>query len=245
MRILIIAASVVFVSLSAWAETIEFPEEELATESVLPVFDKKVVVRERAIKTAGHFEVGGGMGLNLVEPLYSQNVFSLTASYHLTELHGINVYALFLSDELSGAGADLKAGKGLTGGNKFDASRAPTIDNMFFANYQFTAYYGKISITKQNTMNLSLYGTAGLGMVNWTDSSDVGLDFGIGQKLYFTENLGLRFDLMMAVYQGPDPTASKGVNHALPPTDPKQSSDYFDTTIYFRPFLTGAFVFLF
>jgi hypothetical protein len=38
------------------AETIEFPEEELATESVLPVFDKTVVVRNRTITRAGRVD---------------------------------------------------------------------------------------------------------------------------------------------------------------------------------------------
>ena len=53
---------IVFAAFTARAETIEFPEEELSTESVLPVFDKKVVVRQRAVKTAGRFEIGVGGG---------------------------------------------------------------------------------------------------------------------------------------------------------------------------------------
>jgi len=229
----------------ALAQTIEFPEEELATESVLPVFDKTMVVRERTVKTAKRIEVGGGAGLNLVEPLYEQMVFNLTASYHLDELHGFNINSLFLSTGLSAAGEDLKAGNGLVPPNKFDASRAPTVESMFFLNYQFTAYYGKISLAKQTVMNLSLYGTAGVGMVNWSDASEIGLSAGVGQKLYFTPNVGLRLDLMLALYQGPDPTNPNNAGKSLPPTDPIRDSSYFDSTIYIRPFLTGALIVLF
>jgi outer membrane beta-barrel protein len=234
----------IFASL-CYADVVEFPEEELATESVLPVFDKKSVVRERKIKTEKRFELGGGVGLNLVEPLYEQMVFNLTASYHFDEIHGANLSMYFLRDGLSTAGSDLKAGNGLIDPNTFDASRAPTIESMFFANYQFTAYYGKLSLTKQSTMNLSLYGIAGAGLVNWTDTSTLGLDVGIGQKLYVNKNLGFRLDLMVSMYSGPDPTSPKTAGKQLPAGGAKLDSNQFDSTYYIRPFLTGSVIYLF
>jgi len=227
---------------STYAETIEFPEEELATESVLPVFDKKIVVRERKVKTEGRFEVGAGGGLNLVEPLYGQATFSFEATYHLTELHSINVSGYSLSTALSSAGRDLQEGTGIA--TTFDASLAPSVESMVFANYQFTAYYGKISVAKQTTMNLSLFGSVGLGMVNWTDESNLGLDFGLGQKLFFNPNLALQIDLFMAVYQGPDPTSPKD-DAAMQAGKPTLKSSDFDSTVYFRPFLTGSLVYMF
>lgn len=226
------------------AEQIEFPEEELATESVLPVFAKQVVVRDRKVKTAGRFEAGFGAGLNLVEPLYEQLTYNVFAAYHFDEIHGLNFSGFFLSTDLSTAGKDLQAGKGLVSPNTFDASRAPIVESMYFANYQFTAYYGKLSVTKQSTMNLSLYGLAGLGLINWTDSSTFGVDVGLGQKLYFTPNLALRIDLMLSLYQGPDPTSPKDPG-GLQSGGLKLESDQFDSTLYVHPFLTGGLVYLF
>lgn len=234
-----------FLGFVAQAQTIEVPEEELATESVLPVFDKTVVVRERKIKTAGRFELGGGLGLNLAEPLYEQMVYNFTASYHFDELHGANLTGYFLSEGLSKAGKDLKAGLGLEAGDTFDASRAPTVGSMFFANYQLAAYYGKISLTKQTVMNLSLYGLLGAGLVNWTDSTELALDVGVGQKLYFNNNLAFRLDLLLAIYQGPDPTASNQADHDLTAGGSALGSDDFESTIYMRPFLTGSLIYLF
>ena len=222
------------------AETIEFAEEELAKESVLPVFSKQVVVRERAVTTAKRFEIGGGVGLNLIEPLYEQLLFNITGAYHLNEVSGINLSAYFLGTGLSSAGEDLKNGKGIN--VIFDASLAPQVENMLFANYQFTAYYGKISVTKQSVMNLSLYGLAGVGVVNWSDQTEIGLDFGIGQKLYFTPNFGFRADLTMAIYQGPDVT-NPGGDGSLAGT--ARDSGDFDSTLYIRPFLTASLIYLF
>lgn len=226
---------------SARAEVVEFPEDELAKESVLPVFDKTVVVRERAITTAGKFEIGAGLGLNLVEPLYEQLVYDFSASYHIDEIHGVNVTAYMLSTGLSKAGTDLKNGVGLSG-NQFDASLAPQVENMIFGNYQFTAYYGKISITNQTTMNLGLYGLLGAGLLKWTDKASFGLDAGIGQKIYFTKNLSLRIDLTVMLYQGPDPTSPKS---GAPLNTVELKTSDFESTYYIRPFLTSSLVYMF
>jgi outer membrane beta-barrel protein len=231
----------------AHAETIEFSEDELATESVLPVFDKTVVVRERAVKTTGRIEIGVGGGLNLAEPLYSQTVFDVMGVYSFDEVNGMNIFATFLSSQLSTAGSELAAGQGLQPGSSnpnFDASLAPTVQNMTFANYQFTAYYGKISIAKELTMNLSLYGMAGLGMVKWTDVAKVGVDVGFGQKLYFNEHNAIRFDMFLAMYQGPDPTNPTGSN-TMTTGGPTLPSSAFSTTTYIRPFMTLGYVYLF
>ncbi len=50
------------------AEEVEFPEEELARESVLPVFESRRDVLNRWVNTAERFEVGLGAGLMIDEP---------------------------------------------------------------------------------------------------------------------------------------------------------------------------------
>ena len=232
----------------ARAETIEFSEEELSKESVMPVFDKTIVVRERAVQTRRRIELGGGVGLNLAEPLYEQTLFNLVGAYHFDEIHGMNLMSFFLSTQLSTAGNDLRAGRGLdqnAGPLTFDASRAPNVQNITFANYQFTAYYGKISVAKDFVMNLSLYGFGGLGMVKWTDVSKLGLDVGFGQKLYFSAHSALRFDMLLGIYQGADPTNPNTTNHYLQTGSGPLGSSSFATTTYFRPFMSFGYVYLF
>jgi outer membrane beta-barrel protein len=220
------------------ADAIEFPEEELAKESVLPVFDKKVAVRDRIVNTTGRFELGGGGGLNLIEALYNNITFNALASYNFDEMQAFTLQAIFPSTSLSNMGKDLQAGKGLNN-KKFDASKAPAPEYLVSGLYQYTAYYGKISMTKESTMNLSLHGMAGGGMVSWGDSMEPMLNVGMGQKLYFTPNVALRFDLNLMMYQGPDPTSKD-----LDPSDPARESDYFKKTLYMRSFLTAGVVFL-
>lgn len=227
-------------SMTTAADEIALPEEELARESVLPVFDKTMVVRNRAITTEGRFEAGLQTGLNLLEPFYGSLVYGVGGSYHFSETHGVNFSALFLNSTLSSNAKDLQAGKGLQGSNTFDVSRAPNVDNILFANYQLTAYYGKISVTKTKAMNLSLYGLAGAGLVNWSDKISPGLNVGFGQKLYITKNWAIRADLTMAIYRGPDPTSRD-----LQAGGGTLDSGAFDQTIYFRTFLTAGLAYLF
>jgi len=182
--------------------------------------------------------------LNSTEPLYEQMAFDLYGTYHLSEVHGVNVFGVMTSTDLSQAGKDLRVGKGLTGGAKYDASLGPALESLYFVNYQFTAYYGKMSITKNSTVNLSLYGLLGVGLANWSDASNFAADFGVGQKLYFSNNFGLRFDLFFAMYTGPDITDPKS-GSSMATGGPELGSDNFSSTFYFRPFLLGSAFYIF
>lgn len=229
----------VLVSLPAGAaEEIELPEEELAKESVLPVFDKTVVVRNRAVKLSERFEASLSGGLNLLEPFYTNLAYSFGGAYHFDEMHGISASIMFLQTDLSSNAEALKNGEGID--SPYDPSLGPTIESLYFANYQFTAYYGKVSVTKSKAMNLSLYGLAGLGLVNWTDSTSFALNTGFGQKLYFTPNIAFRMDLNLAIFQGPDVTSKD-----LPTGGQTRGSDYFEETLFFRTYLTAGLAVLF
>ena len=53
-----------FMSAQAFADDIEVPEEELARETTLPVFNKRRAVLNRNVLTAERFEVAFGGGLS-------------------------------------------------------------------------------------------------------------------------------------------------------------------------------------
>lgn len=226
-------------SFRANAETIEFPEDELATESVLPVFENSQSVKARKVLLAHRVEVGGGLGLSLNEPFYNPANFNVNLTYHVNEVHGVNLTGIFWLGGLSSYGQDLRAGRGLSNGDTFDPTLAPNSKQLLLANYQFTAYYGKISISKKTVVNLSLFGLAGLGVLNQGSVSPIVADFGLGQNFYFSENLALRFDLKMFIFQGVDLTTQQ-LNVGTPPPD----AGSFAKTTYFNTLLSGGLVFL-
>ncbi len=185
------------------AEVIEFPEEELAQESVLPIFDNPVSVKARNVVTEKRFEVGGQLGYNLTEAFFNQYSFAGTLTYHLTEEHGVNIFGSFNLPGVTSYTSELNPPPGST--ESLNLQHAPRPKWVVLGSYQYTGFYGKMSFTKDYIMNLSLYGLGGIGGIYIGDKTFPVLNFGLGQKFYFSPHFALRFDLRVLMYQGPDP----------------------------------------
>lgn len=229
-------------SYASFADEIEVPEEELARETVLPVFDKRRAVLNRHVLTDQKIELGGGFGLEMNEPFYTDYMFNLQGTYNFTETSALNILGLFWMDGLSEYGEQLKPGIDKPGTandvEAFDTSKVPHPVWGVFANYQFIAYYGKISVSKLGVMNLNLYGTAGLGYINMDQLSTVGLNLGVGQNFFFTPSFGIRLDLRWLIFQGPDATSQK----LRPQDNPSASS--FDSRMYYNGQMSLAGIFI-
>lgn len=222
------------------AEVIQFPEEELATESVLPVFDKPVSVMNRNILTAKRVELGLVGGLSLLEPFYNPYSVGVTGGYHFTEEHGLDFLFIHFMQGLSANGQNLNPIPNKTPPTNVNLQYAPSPQYLGIANYQFTGFYGKISIAKDFVMHLNTYGLAGGGMIGVGDSVYPILSLGIGEKLYFSPDFALRLDLRFMAYQGPD-VLSKPLDTA---TGPRPASE-FSQKLNYVSLLSVGFVYLF
>lgn len=187
-------ASIVF------AEVIEFPEEELAQESVLPKFDKTEAVKNRNVTTASRFEFSPFLGFVTTEPIYAPMKFGFNLGYHWTEDSAFIVnFSKFQS------GLNTQYTDQLREKYKLDFNRAPAPSYAAFLNYEYNVYYGKISLTKQGIMNLSTYPLFGIGVQAFEHKTFPALHAGVGQKFYFNRYFGLRVDLMLQYAQAPSP----------------------------------------
>ena len=191
-----------FLSPLAHAVKISFPDEELATESVLPLVDSPEKVLNRNINLKWRVEVNVSLGVGLDEPFYFSLYPMGHLSFHLTEVHSISLLGIYYPPFLSSTGSKLKEGAGLK--KTFDAAKAPYPQMSAFLNYQYSPFYGKVSLSKALNLNLSIYGFTGLGLVvsNQNDRFPA-VNFGIGQKLYVTKWLELRADIGFYAYYGP------------------------------------------
>ena len=206
MKLLIFILFSFFISsYSHGKEVIRFSEKELEKETVFPVFDLKDVLKNRLIKTKNRIEVGLGMGWNTTEALYSGVNYNANLSYHLTEAHAVNVFGSIIKDGFSNVGKKLLTGEET--GIPVQFVRVPYSKAMIWGNYQFTAYYGKISLSKFLVTNTSLYSLLGAGGFFLNDDSfSFGLNVGVGQKIYLSRRFSLRFDLRLFGYRRPDIT---------------------------------------
>ena len=69
--------------------TLDIPDDELARESVYPVFENPVSVKNRNVTTAKRFDIGVFGGLALTEPVFNTVKLGLAGNYHLNEDHSI------------------------------------------------------------------------------------------------------------------------------------------------------------
>lgn len=199
-----------FCAVPSEAVKIHFPDEELAMESVLPLIDPPKMVLNRNVPLKFRAEIGVGMGFGLDEPFYYPFYPSFFINFNFTEVQAISFTGTYFFPWLSGGGDLLKQGvegigvKGEPILTVFDALKAPYPQMSAFLNYQYSPFYGKISLAKNWVMNLSIYGFAGLGVVvsNNNDHWPAG-NLGIGQKLYINKWLGIRWDLGFYAYHGP------------------------------------------
>lgn len=203
----------------AHAAQVTFPEDELAQEAVLPVFDEKIAIKNRRVNHEKRFELNLFGSSVLSEAIYLPYNYGLSLTYHFDNTRGIHIMGSFFPEGLTENGEKLRNGDvvPISGGTKyFDASRAPHKEFMLAAHYQYTAYYGKISVTKQSTMNLSLYGLAGGGFYMMGGEIAPMVNLGFGQRFYFTKGVALRLDFLLSSYYGVDITSTY---NALDPND--------------------------
>ncbi|MGZ3744987.1 MAG: outer membrane beta-barrel domain-containing protein [Pseudobdellovibrionaceae bacterium] len=218
-------------SVALATEVVELPTEELATESVYPVFDKPVSVKNRNVITSGHFEIGGYYGNALTEPIFNVSKFGLAGYYHLNEDHAIGGFFETNASGLSKYGEQLRDVPGTTAGTHIhlDFTRAPAPQSTFMVDYNFKAFYGKMSLSKSLVFNLSTFGSASAGFVKYQNKSYLGVAVGLGQKYYLTKSFSLRWDLRMFANNAPIPFYnSTGNPYTMDPTDAVKTAPPYD-----------------
>jgi outer membrane beta-barrel protein len=183
------------------AEVVEFPEDQLARESVVPLFDQPAAVKKRYVPLGGRVEVGVFAGTTLSDTFFSSYPFGLNVNYHFSDFHAVNVAgAYFYSQQASYIGQLTQQ----ISGTPIPFSIAPNPQYMGLLEYEFTPYYGKISLTKQKIMNLTISATAGVGYMGLNSESTPMGAAGLNQKFFFTRSFGLQAALRALFYQQTD-----------------------------------------
>ncbi|MCX7977458.1 MAG: outer membrane beta-barrel domain-containing protein [Bdellovibrionaceae bacterium] len=184
----------------AAAEVIELPEEELARESVLPVFDIVENVKDRLVVTAGRWELGISAGAALTEPIFGVLRTQGSIFYHPNENHAFGF--IYVNNSVSLSAQARQLGEAPT---SLDFNRAPKPESIMMADWNAKLFYGKMSLAKNVVSNLSLFTSMGLSQSKYTHKSYIGFFLGLGQKFYFGRNLALRFDLRLNGSPAPIP----------------------------------------
>ncbi len=224
----------------AFANDVEVPFDELAQESVYPIFDNPVSLKNRNVHDSGTFDIGLFGGFALTEPIYNTTKVGVAFNYHLSEAHSLGLLFAKNSNGLSRDAQGLKEDFGL------DFTRAPAPDYSLMADYNFKLFYGKLSITKQAVMNTSIYLSSALGVVKYVHKSYPALAIGIGERFYFSNHFSLKVDLRLYANQAPIPFKGNALKDgSKTPADPIPSYSSFDERLTYTTNLEIGLNYLF
>ncbi len=209
----------------AGAVKIRFPREELARESVLPLFKDPKMVLDRRVTLKNRIELGLSGSYGLDEPYYFPWYATGLLAFYFAEHHGVSLMGSYFppyASRYEETTKNIEATKSAAAGKSFHPRAAPHPLMMAFVNYQYTPYYGKISLAKRFVLNLSIYGFGGPGLMVFNDNGKTpALNIGFGQKLYLARWLAVRGDFIMYGYYGPAPAKMKELyvapNETAPP----------------------------
>ena len=216
-----------------FSKTVELPPEELAKEAVLPVFENTVAVKQRNISLMEKMEVGlvGGAALN--EPFFGPFNFGGSFSYNMSEEQAVHVSFNYFLDKDSTFKQQLEADDLIV------LEGAPRTEFMLLADFQYSPFYGKMSLTKNGTSNFHLFFLGGGGLTSIGGELNPTLSLGLGQKFYFSRSVALRFDLRGLFYKGPDPLSVEITDSANPPATAE-----FEKRLFVNLLLTASLVFV-
>jgi outer membrane beta-barrel protein len=218
----LLAATLIIVPFTkVQAQDVSLPEDELSKESVVPKFDNPTTVKVRNVTLANKIEAAVYYGANFSEAIESQYKVGVDLGYHFNEYNAIFInYAQWNS----GLNTQYTNSLGASPYN-LDYTRAPTLQSSTWLNYEWYLYYGKISVTKQTVMNISVYPILGVGMTAYSNKSYFGGNGGIGTKFFFSPHWALRADFKIQ-YQGqPSPFLTGYMVKSQPVPSPGQFSD--------------------
>jgi outer membrane beta-barrel protein len=180
-------------------ENIDVPKDELVTETVYPVFDNPVSVKNRNVQDSHAIDIGIFGGLALTEPIFNTTKFGLDFNYHINYTHSIGVLWAKNSSGLS------KDAQGLKDDFGYDFNRAPKPDYTLMADYNYKAFYGKLSVASNAVINTTIYGSLAGGMVKYVHKSYPAIAIGIGERFYFTNSFSLKLDFRLYAHNAPIP----------------------------------------
>lgn len=238
--VLIIVLALLLNRVAFAVEVVELPPEELAQESVLPIFDKPDVVRNRSVVTAKRFDADIFYGYAMTEPIANVSKVGLGVYYNLNEEHALGL--LFTTNATGTSDYAKQIEKQFS----LDFSRAPMPKNVTMLDYNLKVFYGKMSLSKSVVFNTILFGSASAGMVQYEHKSYPAVAFGIGQKFFFTRNWAFRFDMRLYANQGPIPFLGGGkLRNPLPGGVSKPTFDEFQERVIYTTNLDVGLSYLF
>lgn len=230
-----ILLSIIFATLASRAEVIQIEADELPAESVIPILDSNMAVKNRSIPFSGRLEIGVMTGSVIDEMFFNNTLWGLQLFYYYNEdsawgikyanrLNGISSY----SEQFQNTSAQL------------DFQKAPTPSTIMTASYRWSFLYGKMSVSKDTVVPTVLSTETDIGVHKMGSQNLPWTSFGISHKVFIKKHVGIGLSYRLLIYQTLDPASAD-----LGSSAPTPSESDFDKKIQISQSLDAALTYIF
>lgn len=242
---LILSALLFFLSLSqAMAQSeegayeppvMQFAEEELPREAVMPRLDTPKAVLSRKLSYERRWQADLYAGWLLDEAFYNNQYVNVQGSYSWDEANGVGLKYLTFGSGLSDYGKQFESFQ--TDPPDFD--RAPGPKNGWMAFYERRMMYGKLSVSKWKVIPAFLTWNVEAGMLKYGSRQLPILGASVSNRFFLTPKFALGLGIHAYVRQMVDPLSKR----IRPPDAPTE--DEFKTKTKFSMALDFGLSYLF
>lgn len=160
---------------------IQFPDDELPSESVIPRLDSPRAAMNRTVEFTKKWETKLGYGFLLDEPFYQNGFLSLAQAYSWSETSGISLRYMKW-----GSGLSDYSNQFASTARNLQFGRAPGPDMGYSLSYDYRFFYGKISFSKKSVIPTVLGSVFEGGMIKYGARSLPFFGLGLVNTYYFT-----------------------------------------------------------
>lgn len=190
----------------ARADEMQFSEEELPREAVMPRLDTPKAVLNRKLSYDKKWSADLTYGWLLDEPFYNNNYIGVQAAYGWNESSGAGLKILSFGSGLSDYSRQFQSS---VPSNPPNFAQAKGPGSGFIAFYERRMMYGKLSVTKFTVIPaLITWGIEG-GMLSYGSKQLPLLGGGLGNRFFLTKHFGVQLGMHAYMRQLVDPLSQK------------------------------------
>lgn len=177
----LLVSFVIFFSCGSYAQDVFFPEDEIPSESVIPLLDSPKATLNRTVEFTKKWESKLTYGFLLDEPFYQNSFLSLLIGYSWSESSGLSLGFMKWGQGLSDYS---KQFEGTANNLKFDRARGPDLG--YYLSYDYRFFYGKVSFSRTTVIPTIMSANLDGGMIRYGSRQLPFFGGGISNSWYFT-----------------------------------------------------------
>lgn len=189
------------ISVKAMAVTaVQFPEDELPSEVVMPSGLAATMIYNPTVKFAKKIQASIGAGAILDDPYFDGSNIKFGSRYFLSQYWALGLDFHSVVKKTSTYAEQFRGQRNL------NFEQAPNLSQIVMIDSRWQPYYGKMSVSQDLILNQTFFVEGGLGLLRYQNSAGnfYGLQMGFGQNFFWTDSWSFDYSLHFMLHSAPN-----------------------------------------